>query len=121
MHSSNAIEATDHVVTAWCLVRHGANLDTRVDVAVEPVDLHAGIAAHQKSDKCASEDSIAIEVPVIEEPDSSSAQQSVPEEGDQQPEGLPVIPCNHRHSQLRRKFQGTVCMGEHRATDTHEM
>lgn len=55
------------------------NLNSSIDIAVQPIDLYTGIAAHQKANKSASEDAIAVEVPVIAEPDSASAEQAVPE------------------------------------------
>ncbi len=48
-------------------------LNTSVDVTIQPIDLHTGTAANQETDKGGSEDAVAIEVPVIAEPDSSSA------------------------------------------------
>ncbi len=68
-------------------------LDTGVDVTVEPVDLHASTAAHQQPNKGGSEDTISIEVPVIAEPDTSSTNKAVTKVGDQQTERLPVITC----------------------------
>jgi len=71
-------------------------LDTGVDVTVEPVDLHARTAAHQQPNKGGSEDTISIEVPVIAEPDTSSTNKAVAKVGDQQTERLPVITCTSR-------------------------
>ncbi len=71
-------------------------LDTGVDVTVEPVDLHTGTAAHQQPNKGGSEDTVSIEVPVIAEPDASSTNQTVAKVGDQQTERLPVITCTGR-------------------------
>lgn len=50
-----------------------------VDVTVQPIDLHAGSWAHQNTHKSGPEHSIAIEVPVIAEPDASRAHQAMPE------------------------------------------
>ncbi len=72
-------------------------LDTSVDVTVEPVDLHTGTAAHQQPNKGGSEDTISIEVPVIAEPDTSSSNKAVAKVGDQQTERLPVVTCTGRH------------------------
>lgn len=77
-----------------------ADLYTRVDVAVQPIDLHACVAPDQETHKGTSEHSIAVEVPVIEEPDATSADQSMPEESDEQAEGLPVVPCTTAHNNI---------------------
>ena len=69
-------------------------LHTSIDVAVQPVDLNTGIGSNQKTNKGGSEDTIAVEVPVIAEPYAAGSNQSVPEVGDQQAEGLPVITCS---------------------------
>jgi len=68
-------------------------LDTSIDVTVQPIDLHTSTAAHQQPNKSGSEDTISIEVPVIAEPDTSSTNKAVAKVGDQQTERLPVITC----------------------------
>ena len=72
-------------------------LDTSVDVTVQPVDLHTGVTAHQQPNKGGSEDTISIEVPVIAEPDTSSTNKAVAKVGDQQTERLPIITCTGKH------------------------
>ncbi len=69
----------------------GHHLYSSIDVAVQPVDLHTGFAANQNTHKGTAEDAIAIEVPVVAEPDAASSQQTVPEHAEQQPERLPII------------------------------
>ena len=76
-------------------------LDTGVDVTVEPVDLYTGTAAHQQPNKSGSEDTVSVEVPVIAEPNTSSTNKAVAKVGDQQTERLPVITCTGR----RKDFQ----------------
>ena len=82
-------------------------LNTSIDVTVQPVDLHTGAAAHQQAHKGGSEDTISVEVPVIAEPDAASTNKAVAKVGDQQTERFPVVTCTGRfehHSLLRACF-----------------
>ena len=78
----------------WPLDRTaGRHLYSSIDVAIEPVDLHTGLAANQNTNKGTAEDAIAIEVPVVAEPDAPRSHETVPEHAEQQPERLPIIAC----------------------------
>lgn len=77
-------EYADQATCAVTSEGRRADLNTSINVTVQPIDLHTSIAAHQDPYKCASEDAIAVEVPVIAEPNAASAYQAVPEASQQQ-------------------------------------
>ena len=64
-----------------------------IDVAIQPIDLHASLGAHQDAHKGGSEHPIAIEVPVIAKPDSSRPNQAMPEICKQQSCRFPIKAC----------------------------
>ena len=68
-------------------------LYSSIDVAVQPIDLHASFGAHQDPHKGGPEHSVAVEVPVIAEPDASGPKQAMPEVCKQQTCRFPVKTC----------------------------